>query len=258
MKKIFACIALSAPLFSYAFEHGKVYYSFDSENEARVIVVPAEEDNHYYINYRNFNHHYDNQTLLYKQIKNNINEGFYYQLADTARVNLRNELNKTLIHGTLYSYSTVFLDDDSKTKIIYAGDADIVQARNVKEAYHKRQLDVSSKVAAKKLIKSAQENFNSACKQAVNIDIDWNAFVSQELKAAPAKLSSYLGALSKICAIDSDYLEAVNSITQIKVSPAEDTTQQKVTLADNQLTIQIASEQPNLPETSYQAIFTIL
>lgn len=258
MKTLLACIALTAPIFSHATEHGKVYYSFDSEKEARIIVVPAEEDKYFYINYRNFNHHYDNQTLLYKQIKNTLGDGFYYQLADTSRVNLRNDDDKTIIHGTLYSYSTVFLDDDSKTKVIYAGDADIVQARNVKEAYHKRQLDVSSKVAAKKLIKSAQENFVSACKQDVKITIDWNAFMAQELKSAPAKLSSYLGALSRICALDSDYLEAVNSITQINVSPSDTLTKQKVILDNDLLTIKIANKQPNLPETSYQAIFTTL
>jgi hypothetical protein len=258
MKILLAVAVLAAPSIALASSHGKIFYSFDSENEARVIVVPADLDKHYYINYKNFNHSYDNQTLLYKKVKNDSGDGFYYQLADTARVNIRNNSNKTLIHGTLYSYSTVFLDDDSKTKIIYAGDADIVKVRNVKKSYHERQLDVSSKIAAKKHIKSAKDNFNKACKSEVDINIDWNAFIAKKLKASPAKLSSYLNALSKVCVIDNDYLEAVKSITQINVLPSNTPNKQKISLESDTLTIQIANEQPNLPETSYQAIFTIL
>lgn len=258
MKKLLVCTALLIPFYTHAFEHGKIYHSFDSENNARVIVVPAKLAKHYYINYKNFNDEFDNQTLLYKKVKNDLGDGFYYQLADTSRVNVRNNLNKTLIHGTLYSYSTVLLTNDSKTKIVYTGEADIVQARNVKKSYHERQLDVSSKVSAKKHIKSAKANFLKSCHNEVKLSIDWDAFIAQELKASPAKLSSYLGALSKICAIDNDYLEAVNSIAKINVLPSDIPSKQKVSLEGDQLTIQIANEQPNLPETSYKAIFNIL
>jgi len=258
MNILLVCAAVITPFFTQAFEHGKIYHSFDSENDARVIVVPADLDKHYYIHYKNFNHEYDNQALLYKKIKNDSGDGFHYRLADTSRVNVRNDLNKTLIHGTLYSYSTVFLGSDSKTKIVYTGNADIVQARNVKKYYHERQLDVNGKIAAKKQIKLAKANFAESCNSDVNITIDWDAFIAKKLKASPAKLSSYLGALSKICAIDSDYLEAVNSIAKINVIPSNTANKQVVSLSDDQLTIQIANEQPNLPETSYQAIFNIL
>lgn len=258
MKKLFSLALLATPLFTHAFEHGKIFYSFDSENEARVVIVPAKQKQHFYINYKNFNHKYDNQTLLYKKVKNDLNNGFNYQLTDTSRINIRNNGNKTLIHGTLYSYSTVYLSNDSQTKIIYAGDADIVQARNIKKMYHDRQLDVSSKIEAKKRIKSATETFKKSCNNNTEIIINWNAFVAQKLKVVPAKLSIYLDALSQICAIDSDYLDAVNSITKIHVSPAEQLTKHLVSLENNQLTINIAKDQANLPETSYQAIFDTL
>lgn len=256
IKTIIAFGLLTLPLIAQS-EDSKTFYSYDSENEARVMIVPAPQTSHYYIHYKGFNHHFDNNTLLYKKVDNDSDDGFYYQLAGLSSVNIRNNLATTIINGTIYSYSTVFLSDNSKTKIIYSGSADIVKARNVISLYENRQQNVNSRVEAKKRIKESKKSYEKNCQTEIELDIDWPLFNDKKLKTAPAKLTSYLEALEKVCAIDQDYAEVVREIKTVTVTLSKDAQQQALSLQKETLSIGIATAQPNLPETSYQAIFKL-
>jgi len=240
---------------AYAAQSGKIFNSFDAQYQARVIISPAEKSQQYYINYRGFEHHYDNQTLLYKKVKNDLGDGFNYQLIGLPITNVRNNKHKTLIFGTVVSYSEVFLDNDSVTRIAYVGDADIVQQRRVKAQYQERQLKVVSKVAASKMIKQAKSQFEQSCQTAISVNVNWSDFKQQGLKTTPAKLAAYLTALEKVCQLDADYLEAVQEIKQIKLSVSSNIEQHKVELDDGTLSIAIGDQLANLPEISYKAIY---
>jgi len=240
---------------AYAATTSKIFKSFDAQYQARVIISPAEKSGQFYINYRGFEHHYDNQTLLYKKIKNDLGDGFNYQLIGLPITNIRNNKHKTLIFGTVVSYSEVFLDNDTVTRIAYVGDADIVQQRRVKAQYQERQLKVVSKVASSKMIKQAKSQFEKGCQTAVSVNVNWNNFKQQGLKTSPAKLAAYLTALEKVCQLDADYREAVQGIKHIKLSISKNIEQHKVELDNDTLFIAIGDQLANLPERSYQAIY---
>lgn len=238
-----------------AVESSKIFESIDAEYQARIIITPAEKSGFYYINYRGFEHHFDGSTLLYQKLKNDLDDGHHYKLAGLPDVNVRNKQYRTLINGSFVSFSQVFLDNDTVTRIIYVGKADIVQARRVKEKYLNRQLTVVSKVAAKKTVKQAQSKFEASCNTQVVLNIDWSEFKRQGLKTAPAKVAAYLAALEKVCLIDADYLEAVQEINKIEISVSSDIEQHNVRLNDEILSIAIGDQLANLTERSYKAIY---
>lgn len=238
-------------------ENPKVYHSFDSEFSATLTVVPAEDENTYYVNYNGFEHHYDGNTLLYKKFKNDIGDGYYLKLLGMPDVNFKNEGHKTVRSGTLVSYSSVYLDNDTVTKVIYSGLADIVKVNKVKEQYQVRQLNVVSKIAAKKLIEKSVSSFSTTCETNIEIDIDWRQFESQKLKTSPAKLSAYMNALENICTIDHDYLEAVQGIEKIQLIPSVVADKHQAKMSNSVLIIEIGDDVTNLPETSYKLIYDI-
>lgn len=252
-------LLLSTALSSMAFanEDAKTYQSFDSDYNATLTVVPTAKSDFYYINYRGFEHSFDENTLFYKKTKNDLNDGYHFKLVGTPSSNFRSEGKKTLLSGSLYSYSEVFLDNDTVTKVIYTGTPDIVKINRIKEKYKNRQLEVVSKIAAKKLNKVTLKSLNDTCKTNIKISIDWDKFSELNLKTSPAKLSAYMRSLVKVCQIDSDYLEAVQMITKIDVSPSIDPSTHNAKLSNTSLHIEIGSDVHNLPETSYKLIYEI-
>ena len=238
-------------------ESSKVYHSFDSEFSATLTVVPAEDENTYYVNYRGFEHHYDGNTLLYKKIKNDIGDGYYLKLLGMPDINFKNEALKTVRSGTLVSYSSVYLDNDTVTKVIYSGTVDVVKVNKIKEQYQVRQLNVVSKIAAKKIIEKSVSSFSTTCETNIEIDIDWRQFESQKLKTSPAKLAAYMNALENICTIDHDYLEVVQEIEKIRVIPSGLASKHQAKISNRVLTIEIGDDVNNLPETSYKLIYDI-
>ncbi|MBB1340744.1 hypothetical protein H5158_03720, partial [Pseudoalteromonas sp. SR45-6] len=167
------------------------------------------------------------------------------------------EGHKTVRSGTLVSYSSVYLDNDTVTKVIYSGLADIVKVNKVKEQYQVRQLNVVSKIAAKKLIEKSVSSFSTTCETNIEIDIDWRQFESQKLKTSPAKLSAYMNALENICTIDHDYLEAVQGIEKIQLIPSVVADKHQAKMSNSVLIIEIGDDVTNLPETSYKLIYDI-
>lgn len=257
MNYFFVLLSVIIPFSTQAIEKTKVYYSFDSEFSATLTVVPAEADDSYYVNFDGFEHHYDGNTLLYKKFKNDIGDGYYLKLLGMPDVNFKNDNYKTLRSGTLVSYSNVYLDNGTVTKVIYSGFADIVKANKIKKQYQQRQLNVVSKVAAKKLIEESVNSFSKTCETNVNIHIDWRQFETQKLKTTPAKLSAYINALENICTIDSDYLEVVQEIEKIDLTPSALADKHKAKIVDKTLFIEVGDDVPNLPETSYKLIHDI-
>lgn len=242
---------------SLALEKPKIFYSFDSEFSASLIVVPAEDADTYYLNYNGFEHHYDGNTLLYKKFNNDIGDGYYFKLLGMPDVNFKNENHKTVRSGTLVSYSNVYLDNDTVTKVIYSGTVDVVKVNKIKEQYQVRQLNVVSKVEAKKLIEKSVSSFSTTCETNITIDIDWRQFESQKLKTSPAKLAAYMNALENICTIDHDYLEVVQEIEKIRVIPSGLASKHQAKISSRVLTIEIGDDVNNLPETSYKLIYDI-
>jgi len=254
MKQLLLLLALFSHTVTAA-QTSKIFQSVDAEYQARIIIAPAEKSGQFYINYRGFEHHYDNQTLLYKKLKNDLGNGFNYQLIGLPIVNVRSNKHQTLIYGTAVSFSEVFLDNDTVTRVTYVGNADVVQERRVKAQYQDRQLKVVSKVAAAKLIKQAKKQLENSCQTAISVNINWKEFKQQGLKTTPAKLAAYLEALEKVCRLDADYLEAVKGIKQIQVSISDNIEQHQVVLESETLLIAIGDQLANLPERSYQAIY---
>jgi len=240
-----------------AAESSKIFKSYEAEYKATVIVSPAEKKGFYYISFKGFEHDYDNSSLLYKKVKNSDGVGVQYQLSGMNNINFKNNSHRTMINGTSIPYSEVFLDNDSITRVIYSGKADIVQERKVKQEYLDRQLTAISKVEAKSLISSAQKSFSKSCDTRVKLNISWSDFSKKGLKTTPAKTAAYFNALEKICAIDSDYFDAVKSITNIKISLSNDNEEHHAQLNGKTLTLEIGDQVPNIPETSYKLLYNI-
>lgn len=238
-------------------ETSKVYYSYDSERDATLYVVPSSKLNTYYINYQGFEHHYDGETLLYKKTKNDIGKGYHLKLVGMPNVNFRNDGNQTVISGTLVSYSSVYLDDDTVTKVIYQGTTDRAKDRRIIEQYKKRQFETFSKIEAKKLYKKYHESLEKNCNPSIKLDIDWSSFEEKKIKTAPSKLSAYLQSLENICAIDKDYADAVKDIKTIKVTPSNNPETHSAKLIGSELSIQLGVNVENLPETSHKLIYDI-
>jgi len=254
-----AMASLTIPAVNAA-ESSKVYVSYEAAYDARIILSPADKDNFYYISYQGFEHSFDGTALLYEKRPNaNGRDGFFYKLAGMPSINLQNNNYRTHISGTDVPFYEVYLDNDSVTRVIFQRSADVVEERRVKAKYQSRQLKVLSKVAAKKLVKSAHSNFEKSCKTSISVSIKWPEFAKQGLKATPAKTAAYLDALGKICAIDNDYAQAVQSIKTITVAASSDVDQHQATLSSggSSLALNIGDQVPNLPETSYRMLFNI-
>jgi|GEM_PF-2176251 len=253
---ILSAFLLSTNVLS-ATETSKVYYSYDSEREAQLFIVPNEKQDTYYVNYRGFEHHFDEQTLLYKKFKNDIGKGYYLKLIGMPNVNFRNDKDQTIISGTLVSYSNVYLDDGTVTKVIYQGSIDKAKERRIIEKYKERQFETFSKIEAKKLYKKHLKSLNEKCGTQIVLDVAWSNFGKNNLKTTPSKLSAYLQSLEKVCLIDNDYALAVKDIKSVKVLPSSTPDTQSAELNKNELTIQLGNQVENLPEVSYEAIYNI-
>lgn len=236
-------------------ESSKVFQSYESPYDASIVISPADKKKFYYIKFNGFEHHYDNNVLLYQKIKSN--QGYNYQLAGMKNVNVKNSQKRAMLNGTNTPYQEVLLDNDSSTRIIYSHTADIVQERQIKQQYMDRQFVVISKVEAKKLIKKANQKITKSCLTSINIDIDWAAFKTAGNKTTPSKTAAYLNGLAKICAIDADYLDAVKTIKMIQIIPSINDDIHKAVLIDNVLSLEIGTQVPNLPETSYKLLYDI-
>ena len=125
---------------------------------------------------------------------------------------MRSNKHQALIYGSAVSFAEVFIDNDTVTRDIYVGNADVVQERRVKAQYPDRQLKVVSKVAAAKLIKQEKKQLENSCQTTISVNINWKEFKQNGLRTTPAKLAAYLKALEKVCLLDADYLEAVKDI----------------------------------------------
>ena len=232
----------------------KVFTSYEAQYDASIIITPTEKSEIYYIKFVGFENKYDGDVLLYT--KNKTHDGYDYKLLGMPTIiNVKDNQHRTSRNGSWTPYLEVFLGDDSVTRVIYSGTIDIVKERKIKQQYLDRQLTVISKVAAKKLITKAQQEFITSCAVSVDVDINWSAF--KEDKVTPAKTAAYLNSLSKICTIDSDYSNAVKSIQKITVTPSESSTQHQAQLVGNELTLNIGKNVPNLPETSFALLFEI-
>lgn len=253
---ILSTLFISTHAFS-ATETSKIYYSFDSEREATLFVVPSKKQDTYYLNYQGFEHHFDGETLLYKKAKNDIGKGYHFKLVGMPNVNFRNDGDQTIISGTVVSYSNVYLDDDTVTKVIYQGTTDRAKDRRIIEQYKKRQFETFSKIEAKKMYKKHLESLVLNCNSSIDVDIDWNLFEKMKIKTAPSKLSAYLQSLEAICAIDEDYAEAVKNIKTIKVMPSDTPETHSAKLSSSKLTIRLGNKVENLPETSHKLIYDI-
>ena len=243
-----------------AAEPAKLYHSFDAEMESSIGVVPYEGDDLYLITFSGFGHVFDGKVMLYKKQWNGRDkrDGYFFQLLGNSRIHLRNDGKKTAIFGTTVSYSEAFLPNAAPVKMLYAGEADVLRARKVLSRYQEQQGLVKSKVEAKKLIAKAQDAFESACNQTVSLTIDWSGFQGEN-KNVPGMMYTYFDSLRKICAIDEDYLEAVNAITTIKVAAGSETADSNQAILDGStLLIKLIKTSPNTVENSYEAIYDML
>lgn len=256
--KLFLLLALLFSLPIYAKEASKVYKSFGAEYQATLTVVPADSDDTYYVSYQGFENHLDGSTLLYKKAPNDVGKGYHLKMVGMPTINFRNEGYQTLINGTVYPYSTVYLDNDSATKVVYVGPADIVQVNKIKAQYKTRQLNVLSVIDAKKQIQEELEKLNATCESTIDTDIDWDKFAAQGNKKSPAKLVAYLQALETVCSIDEDYLAAIQDINTIDVTPSKTPSLQQAKIVNSTLHIEIGDNVENLPERSYKLIYDTL
>ncbi len=241
-------------------ESSKVYRSFGAEYEATLSIVPHNTANHYLINFEGFEHEVDGTSKLYEKIWNSRsrNDGYYYQLVGGVnQVNFRNNNKSTLIHGTVVPYFEVSLAEKSNTKMIFSGVSNRFDEREIRGKYVLHQGLVESKVEAKRRINTALGELESACRQALEVEIDWPAFQARGMKAAPAMLQRHLQALALLCGADTDYLEAINEITSISVKPAAEAAH-AINLVGTVLSVRFSDLSPNVTEISRKLILEVL
>lgn len=199
----------------------KEYRAISAENNARILLVPQENDDQFLIYFEGFDSELDGLTKLYQkrnESNNRPEDGSYYQLIGTNRVNLRNHGKETLIHGTVIPYVEVFLPNRPATKMLFVGKADIYMSRKVIKMYDEYQGLAISGVQAKKQNRAAMESLKTNCGLKASLNVDDGTFQS---KGAVGVVSAVLSSLEKLCVADEDYRDAVASLTEINVSSPE-------------------------------------
>ena len=243
-----------------ATEAPKLYKSIGADFNAQVTVVPAQQADHYLLQFNGFEHDIDGQTRLYvkKLNSSNIEDGYHYLLAGSNKVNFRNNTKYTLQNGNHIPTVQVYLKDKPMTNMVYSGAADISTPQKLLEKYQVRQGLTESKIAAKKQIKQAQSQFSTTCNTSLTIDIVWGSFEKINEKTTPGMLSNYLNSLAQLCELDKDYKAEIQSIEKLIAIPSTKTTVNSVSKDDNKLVISLAKNAPNVTESSYTALIDVL
>ncbi|RKF20374.1 hypothetical protein DBZ36_08020 [Alginatibacterium sediminis] len=254
-------LLLCLPTTSIAAESSKVFHSVSLDYDARLIVVPFSEEtdnNHYIISFDGLEKYLPMQTGLYEKQRIDNSQEYQYQLIDTPLTHLRSNQGGTLIDSNWIDTYRVYLPDGLKFDVVYAGEADIVKARNIRASYALEQGQFESKIAAKREVAKAQLAFEEQCQHSVEINLNWKQFADAGQKALPGQFAKSLLALQQICAIDADYKEAIQDISKISVLAQTQGQAQSIELNANQLTFKLVANAANVQLASFHHILDLL
>jgi len=258
MKYLSALCLLLLVAGTHASESIKVYRTVVSDYDATVIVMPTDKENTYLLHFKGFEHELDDDVRQYKKILNDPkapNAGFYFQVDGLNEVNFRNNNKETLLSGTTQPYYEATLPGKASAKLIFSHLGDYREENLLTKKYNAKQGNVISKVEAKRMIKKAQTSFEEQCGHTIKLNIDWTAFSASGEKTAPSMLASYYKALTTVCAIDSDYKQAVTSLVNLNVIPSQIDGTHRATRSGNILKLELNSKVPNVAESSYELIY---
>ncbi len=93
--------------------------------------------------------------------------------------------------------------------------------RQVESQYLRTQGILESRIAAKKKIQTAPDDFHKNCHSKLKVEIDWKIFESAQQKTTPGMAYAYLTSFSRVCMIDKDHLAAVKKSSDIRITPID-------------------------------------
>ncbi|MGI5309612.1 hypothetical protein [Rheinheimera sp. WS51] len=248
---IYLCLIVTL-LISFT-SQAKTYRSFDAEIDARLVIIPTDNNNQFLISFDGFEHPFDSQAMLYtvRDINSDPRNGSVYQMEGTPFTNVRNNKRTTLLMGSAVPYIEVYLADRAPIKMIFTDHSDTAMIQRVKQRYEQSQGYTISKIAAKKQVKQAVSSFKNQCHPSIKVDIDWPAFSSEADKTTPAIAARYIQSLAKICLQDEDYKQAVLELNEVNFTLSEDKTTHIIKRDGAKINIGLAKDNPNNLETSY-------
>ncbi len=238
----------------------KVFKSINGQVNASLVVVPYDK-NKFLLQYKNFEHKYDNKTFLYtKTFKaRGTNSGSRYHMTGTGGTNFMSLGKKTLIKGSVREYSEVTLTGKTPVKMIFVKNAETATIQQIKAQYLKTQGILKTKVAAQKHIQVAVNQFNKKCRANLAVEIDWKGFESITQTTTPGMAYAYIKALERVCAIDEDYGSAARKIQTLVFKPSKIPGKDKlINIAGTRIKIFFNAQVANISVTSYRKFKEIL
>ncbi|VAW82175.1 hypothetical protein MNBD_GAMMA12-1017 [hydrothermal vent metagenome] len=256
---IYIGLLMLLPILAVAQSKAKIFTSINGNVNARLIVSPYM-DGKYLIQFKNFEHHFDNKTFLYDKvfINNNKVKGYHYVMTGTEIISFKSLGKSILVRGSTTEYSEVLLNHKMPYKMIFSGTPDKLEIGNVRAQYVITQGILENKIAIKKNIQITMARFHKKCHKNLSIKIDWDNFISNKQKTTPGMATAYIESLMQVCQIDKDYREAVNKINSIEFKLSKTPGKDKLTKTDNTITIYIDTQIPNIQFTSFSKIKNIL
>lgn len=235
-------------------EPTNVYQSIS--DDAVLIVTPYGEKDEYLAYFENFESPLDSKAKLYRKetTSQHSEEGYYFRLKGSDQINIQNKGQGILVSGSLLPYIEVLDGQKPAAKMIFRERAGIFEADKAVNRYKNYQGLTASKVEADKQVEAARTDFEKSCGTQAKVSIDWSAFEKQDMKTAPGMLRGHLTALAGICGIDDDYLAAVKSIKEVKVTPAKSKGDHRVTLSGNTLSIEFDDTSANVADVGRELI----
>ena len=235
-------------------ESTNVYQSIS--DDAILIVTPYGDKDEYLAYFENFESSLDNKAKLYKKetTAQHSEEGFYFRLKGSNQINIQSKGRSILVNGSLLPYIEVLDGQKPAAKMIFRERAGTFEADKAANRYKAYQGLAASKIEANKQIDSARANFEKSCDTKATLAIDWSAFEKQGMKTTPGMLQGHLTALADICGIDGDYLSAIKSIKEVKVTPAKSKGDHRVTHSGDTLSIEFDDTSANVADVGRELI----
>lgn len=241
-----------------SFSHANVYHSIDAEIQSRLVILPTEHPDRFLIGFDGFEHEFDRQAMLYeKHMNNHAREGHYYQMLGMPYTHVRNNGHTTLIFGTSVPYLEVHLAGRSPVKMVLTGSSDVAMKERIEQRYRKRQGYSVSRIEARKQITQTIAQLHTDCSATIKVQIDWDDFSGSEHRTTPALGARYIEALNQVCQRDDDYRQAVQEISKVKFVLAENHERHTIKRNDDQIVVELASDAPNITETSYAQLVAL-
>ncbi len=256
---MYISLILLLPIGVVAQSKAKVFTSINGNVNARLMITPYM-DGQYLIQFKNFEHPFDNKTFLYDKVFINTDKvkGYHYVMTGTQITSVKSLGKSILVRGSTTEYSEVLLNNRRPYKMIFGGAASRLEIDSARAQYVITQGILENKIAIKKYLQTTIAQFHKKCHKNLSVKIDWDTFVSNNQKTTPGMANAYIKSLIRVCQIDKDYRQAVNKINSLEFTLSKTPGKDKLTKTDNTIIIYIDAQIPNVQFTSFRKIKSIL